>query len=508
MTEILYTGLHHATLVLLEENLQRQSITLAEITEQEIKDATSKLQKSGTLLIGEEVGNPIRVAQEAYAADKQLSVLIINDEHNFLRVKQSLQFSPFIGHTVQCVSNQVKERLVDILQDALQRTEQRRSFRHFSQSFVTQVDVSKASLDKVRGEFTAKVLEEAPIGAILVSEHGHVLTINTYAAHLFKKTEREILGRSLAVLFPEEMQKDVDVFLQQEPIAIPKKVFNLKLQKEQKFLELSLARVQEQASNRFRILIINDITAATLAQRSTQVHLEELEEMNANLKRLNNDLDTFVYTASHDLKSPILNIEGLVTLLEYGLGDDKQQVEAELEHIKISIQRFKNTVEDLTEVARIQKNFEQEAVLLRIDDVVEQVKESVSFEIRAAEAVIEVDSTAAPQLHFAKHNLKSIIYNLISNGIKYRSPDKTPVINIRTWQQENDFYLEVKDNGVGIPENSKEKVFELFKRVHEHVKGTGIGLYIVKRIVQNNGGAILLESTEGKGSTFIIKLKV
>lgn len=508
MTEILYTGLQTATLELLQVNLQEREVTFKEVAEDEVRRMDGNLKKYSVLLVGEKVNNPVRVAQEAYARDKYLSVLLVNDERNFVRVKQSLQFSPFVGPTVVCVSNQVQERLAGIVEDAVQRTEQRRSYQHMRKSIVTDLDFSSAALEKVRGDYTARVLEEAPIGAALISKYGKVLTINTYAANLFGKTEREILSTPLVSLFPEEAQAGVKQFVNQEPIMEAKRMFELALDKGLKYLEISLAEVDDRNRENFRILIINDITDNILTQQRTHAHLEELELMNANLKRLNTDLDTFVYTASHDLKSPILNIEGLVELLEVSLEDNKKSVEAELEHIKASVQRFKNTVEDLTEVARIQKSFEQEATLLEIDKLVEEVKELISFEISAADAKINLDCAAVPQLYFSKRNFKSILYNLISNAIKYRSPDRVPHICIRTWQEENTFYLQVSDNGMGIPSEKKDKVFELFRRLHTHVKGTGIGLYIVKRIVQNSGGNISLESTEGEGSTFTIQLKV
>ncbi|WP_276496375.1 sensor histidine kinase [Pontibacter litorisediminis] len=508
MAEILYTGLHTSTLALLQKHLQQQGLSFHQVAEGEVRRMDGNLKKYSVLLVGEETNNPVRVAQEAYARDKYLSVLLINDERNFVRVKQSLQFSPFVGPTVMCVSNQVQEGLAGMVQDAVQRTEQRRSFQSLRKAIGPDLDFSVSALEKVRGDYTARVLEEAPIGAALISKYGKVLTINAYAAQLFDKSEREILAGPLLQLFPEQTQPMVQQFVNQEPLSEPKRVFELALESGTKYLEMSLAEVDDRNRENFRILIINDITEATRSQQRTQAHLEELERMNTNLKRLNADLDTFVYTASHDLKSPILNIEGLVELLEDSLGDQKQEVTAELEHIKASVQRFKNTVEDLTEVARIQKSFEQEASLLRVERLVEEVKELISFEVSAADAVVELDASGAPQLYFSKRNFKSILYNLISNAIKYRSPDRTPRICIKTWQQESNFYLQVKDNGLGIPESKKHRVFELFKRLHAHVKGTGIGLYIVKRIVQNNGGDIDLQSTEGQGSTFTIRLKV
>nr|WP_246853552.1 ATP-binding protein [Rufibacter aurantiacus] len=100
------------------------------------------------------------------------------------------------------------------------------------------------------------------------------------------------------------------------------------------------------------------------------------------------------------------------------------------------------------------------------------------------------------------------MYNFISNAIKYRSPQRTPLIRI-TSKKEGDFcVLTVEDNGLGIDASQQDKLFAMFQRLHDHVEGTGIGLYIVKKIIDNSGGKIEVESEKGKGSTFKVSFKL
>ena len=108
---------------------------------------------------------------------------------------------------------------------------------------------------------------------------------------------------------------------------------------------------------------------------------------------------------------------------------------------------------------------------------------------------------------YARKNLRSIMYNLVSNAVKYRSPDRTPEVQVNTYRQDGYVVLEVADNGLGIKPEQQHKLFSMFKRLHTHVEGTGIGLYIVKRIVENAGGHIKLESEVGKGATFKVYFK-
>lgn len=98
--------------------------------------------------------------------------------------------------------------------------------------------------------------------------------------------------------------------------------------------------------------------------------------------------------------------------------------------------------------------------------------------------------------------MRSIVYNLLSNSLKYRSPERTLELSISTESTPEYVILKVEDNGLGMKKNDHAKIFYMFKRLHDHVEGTGIGLYIVKRIVENAGGKIEVESEEGKGTTF------
>jgi PAS domain S-box-containing protein len=236
----------------------------------------------------------------------------------------------------------------------------------------------------------------------------------------------------------------------------------------------------------------------------------ELNTTNEQLIRTNNDLDTFVYTASHDLKSPILNIEGLINTLqkklqkEGTLRDDSQRI---IEMINLSVNRFKATIKDLTEIVKVQKAFEEGPALVSFEECIKDVQEGIQDMIDEHKATIHLDITEFPDLSISNKNLKSVIYNLLSNAIKYRSPDRAPEVFIKTEKQGDYVLLTISDNGLGINDTDKNKIFEMFKRLHSHVDGTGIGLYIVKRIIENMGGKIEVESTLGQGSLFRIYLR-
>jgi two-component system, sensor histidine kinase and response regulator len=236
----------------------------------------------------------------------------------------------------------------------------------------------------------------------------------------------------------------------------------------------------------------------------------ELEAKNMELLKVNNDLDNFIYTASHDLKAPVSNIEGLVFSLVDTLSPESAEdtnVKTIIGMINSSILRFKGTIQDLTEITKIQKGIEENSAVVDCQEIIDDVKATINELIVESKAKVTISIKDCPSIHFSRKNLNSIIYNLLSNAIKYRSPKRKPEISIKTHKSDGYIILTVKDNGLGMNLQDKNKIFSMFKRLHDHVEGSGIGLYIVKRIIDNSGGKIEVESVVDKGSTFRVYFK-
>ncbi|MCC9136980.1 PAS domain-containing protein [Pontibacter silvestris] len=237
---------------------------------------------------------------------------------------------------------------------------------------------------------------------------------------------------------------------------------------------------------------------------------EELRTANEELTRTNVDLDNFIYTASHDLKAPIFNIEGLMQLLIDSLPSQvlaAHGLTGVTGMIKESIERFKRTIEHLTEVSKLQKENNHDAVLVDLSEVIRDVRLDLSSQLKAAEAELEVNIDTCPGIHFSEKNLRSVVYNLLSNAIKYRSPDRKLKIQINCKSEEKYAIITVRDNGLGMDLRRSQKLFTMFGRLHDHVEGSGIGLYMIKKIVENADGRIEVESQEGIGTTFSVYFK-
>jgi PAS domain S-box-containing protein len=234
---------------------------------------------------------------------------------------------------------------------------------------------------------------------------------------------------------------------------------------------------------------------------------EILIQKNEELTRINQDLDLFVYTASHDLRNPISNLEGLLQLITEQASYNNKELKPLFEMMNTSIEKLKKIIQELTEISKIQNSEADEDQFNALNELIEEVRFSLKVLISRNKAKIDVDIKSCSDIKFSAKNLRSILYNLVSNSIKYASFERDPEILIKTTREDKFCVLIIKDNGLGISKENQEKMFNKYKRFHDHVEGTGLGLYMIKRIVDNAGGKIEVESEEGIGSTFKIYFK-
>jgi light-regulated signal transduction histidine kinase (bacteriophytochrome) len=231
----------------------------------------------------------------------------------------------------------------------------------------------------------------------------------------------------------------------------------------------------------------------------------ELQKSNDQLKKTNADLDSFVYTASHDLKLPIANLEGLHQTLKEELSGAGEEIKGINDMIGTSIHQLKETIYDLIAIIQRSNTTKDENILGPKDceGILDEIKLGIQELIQSTSTTITTDFSDCA-INFPKANFKSILYNLITNAIKYRSPERCPNIRVSLTHMGKFKLLQVKDNGIGISREGLERLFDKFQRLNSsrEVEGTGIGLYILKNTVEKSGGKIEVESIEGEGSIF------
>jgi signal transduction histidine kinase len=233
-----------------------------------------------------------------------------------------------------------------------------------------------------------------------------------------------------------------------------------------------------------------------------QGEVTERRRAQSDLAARNRELESFVYMASHDLRTPLTSIEGFTRLLEESYADRLDADGREfLQRVQENAAHMTALVEDLLELSRVTSNQEPKGTVT-VAEVIAQVCEELQQAIAESGAEITVPDDL-PVVHASPTRLRQVFTNLISNGIKFSRDGVAPRVAIGWERTPEGHRFSVQDNGIGIAHEQRGQVFEIFSRLKDKdVSGTGIGLAIVKRIVESHGGEVGVESTPGEGSTF------
>ncbi|MEO5979668.1 MAG: PAS domain S-box protein [Chryseolinea sp.] len=233
---------------------------------------------------------------------------------------------------------------------------------------------------------------------------------------------------------------------------------------------------------------------------------DEKSKMVTQLVEQNNDLHQFSFIASHNLRGPVARILGLLNLLNSE--DMSEQVSSILSMLKRSTVNIDNVIKDLSIIL----NMRHEEHLLEdvsFASTLENIREILHNQIEICSPTFIIESGTSDTFHTIKSYFHSILYNLISNAIRFRSPKRPLVVEIGSFQSDNVMGIFVRDNGLGIDLKSfRQNMFMLYQRFHLDIEGTGIGLYIVKTQVQKLHGTIAIESVPDSGSLFTISFPI
>ncbi|MCC2546694.1 PAS domain-containing sensor histidine kinase [Hymenobacter sp. BT175] len=229
---------------------------------------------------------------------------------------------------------------------------------------------------------------------------------------------------------------------------------------------------------------------------------QQVLDLNQQLTRVNADLDSFVYMASHDLRGPIANLEGLVQALQEELPDPSAPTGPLVQMMHDAVVRFQRTLGQLGEVLQLHQAADTAAPPVELATVVDDLRQDLLPALQQTGGALEVDAAACPVVAIPAKSLRSILYNLLSNALKYRHPDRPPHVRLTCRTEGGYWCLTVQDNGLGLTAAQQAELFALFRRFHDHVDGSGLGLYTVKKTAENLGGRVEVQSEPGLGSTF------
>jgi two-component system phosphate regulon sensor histidine kinase PhoR len=230
--------------------------------------------------------------------------------------------------------------------------------------------------------------------------------------------------------------------------------------------------------------------------------IKDLKEQEALIA----DHETLLDTISHDFKTPLTSVVLAIELYKRKYLKEIDPALPLINTVEKGVLRMQALIKELIDTRKQQFNHKSDEELLSFENIIEDVRLTLSDLIQTSRAIIETKIEVS-EILFSRRKLRSILYNLVNNAVKFRSEER-PKIFISTYT-ENDFtVISVHDNGIGIAPQNQGPIFTKYFRIDEKkVEGTGIGLFLVREIVRNAGGRLVLESEIGKGSTFKIYLK-
>jgi len=327
------------------------------------------------------------------------------------------------------------------------------------------------------------LLESAPDAVVVIGPDGCIALVNRQTEELFGYTREELIGRPPGMLIPERLRAPSGGYFSAAGSAF--EMDGLRADGGEFPIDVTLSPLSTDEGT-MTYIAIRDITDRRL--------------MEDELRRSNHDLEQFAYVASHDLSEPLRVISGFVELLSRRYGSQlDEEGERFIDFILTGVERMQALIDDLLAYSRAGR-----ATLdpreVDVAALVEDLLRALRPELEARGVDVQVGTL--PSVRAEKSLLRQVIQNLISNAVKF-SDAAAPVVRVSSERVPGAWCFAVADNGPGVEPRYRERIFEMFQRLHgRDVPGSGIGLAIVKRLVERHGGRVWVSDASPRGATF------
>lgn len=385
-------------------------------------------------------------------------------------------------------------------------------------NFADELMFSNEELKKSEERYHKMVSEVKDYAILLLDKNGIIQNWNAGAEQIKGYTAHEAIGKSFEMFYTQEDQQD----------KLPDKLIG----EASRIGRVSHEgwRVRKDGTKFWGHVVITalhdlndsiigfskvtrDLTERKKAEDQSKADAVELERRNRSLERLNAEISSFAYVASHDLKEPLRKIQTFASRIPDVINNPEAVMEL-LHKISGSAFRMQKLMDDLLNYSLVSGN-DNNFQKVHLNAVLETVQKDLELTIADRHAQVNVEKL--PTINGITFQLEQLFLNLLSNSLKFSNPDVPPVITITSSTLRgkeiplglsNDmkkyYKVSVTDNGIGFPEEQSQKIFEVFQKLHDKraFSGSGVGLAIVKRIMENHGGLVMAEGKPGVGATF------
>jgi two-component system sensor kinase FixL len=351
---------------------------------------------------------------------------------------------------------------------------------------------------KQQNEYLAALFYNTPDGVALCNNDNRILDINERFKEMFGYSREECIGKEPGqLLIPPLLQHEYEEHIRSTLSGQIVSRETIRLKKDGELLDVILKIVK--AGDYGYYVMYSDISERKQAEQLIQAQFRELEAKNTEMER-------FTYTASHDLRSPLITIRGFAGLLLEDIRQGKlERVEKDLQRILNAASKMDDLLQGLLELSRIGRMlnpFKEFSMSELVVDVAELL--SGSLNQKEVTLVIQPDM---PRVIADESRIGQVLQNLVENAIKFMGDSENPQVEIGYKESPGEYIFFVSDNGVGIDPRYHDTIFGLFDKLDPHSPGTGIGLSLVRRIIEFHQGRVWVESDgPDKGSTFYFSL--
>lgn len=354
---------------------------------------------------------------------------------------------------------------------------------------------------KLQSAYFQQLFDASPFGIVMLDTDGRIVSANKSFEKIFQYKIDEVVGMHVHHLLLPDPPLGMSIGTHTEPLSLQKALqFEAKRKRrDEQLIDVLVVKYPIIVNNKPIGIygIYADITPRKEYERQLQIQ-------NAELKKANEELDRFVYSASHDLRAPLTSLLGLINIMELSNHDPEKSTYLNL--MKKSVDKLDGFIKDIINYSRNSRlNVQHE--LIDFEKLIQESYESFNF-ISGTEKIQFIIEVNTPVPFFSdKQRINILLNNLISNSIKYhRFNQDEPYIKVKVSVNKKEARLLIEDNGEGISSKYQQKVFDMFYRASERSKGSGLGLYIVKEIVHKLAGELKLVSKPKVGTRFYITI--